>query len=91
VAHGPFASAEARAKVIAGGKCLARLPPPALDFAAQRVGYLVGFASFHLPRIIPQTSARMQAHMGGDYGERIKNRSFPKGAPGSVFNTFEVL
>jgi hypothetical protein len=25
------------------------------------------------------------------YGERIKNRSFPKGAPGSVFNTFEVL
>ena len=34
-----------------------------LNLAAQRVGYLVGFASFHLPRIIPQTSARMQASL----------------------------
>ena len=31
-------------------------------FAAQRIGYLVRCASFHLPRIIPQTPATMQAH-----------------------------
>jgi hypothetical protein len=32
------------------------------ELAAQRAGYLVRYASLHLPRIIPQTSARMQTH-----------------------------
>lgn len=61
-AYGELPRPEPLAQFANGRQTLANAIAPALQLAAQGVGYLVRYASFHLPRIIPQTSAQLQAH-----------------------------